>query len=307
MKRTPSKASNPRLIHSLDTRIRTMMYQKIVGLFSLPLAIQATSFHPSSHGTAFLSDANKLALQIRGGDLGPVSGATLAKTFGVLAIGDALGGTIKTAEVYEKFRITVEPGSSGEHYLGHGIASSAASLAVTSLLALTGTTSAEEAIGFGMLARSAYLSEMLLTGKYKKLGVPSVPHIIIFLILLVNAFGLLNGNSNYVALAKVVSVVLAGHGGLLFLNPRIDEDDNTKQMVKVDGGYMFVSSLFSALLAFGVDPVKATGYAAIGCLPLFVTFIGLVANDAQVLGMNPDQWTIVLILFIGASAFGMLT
>ena len=285
-----------------------MMYQKIVGLFSLPLAIQATSFHPSSHGTAFLSDANKLALQIRGGDLGPVSGDTLAKTFGVLAIGDALGGTIKTAELYEKFSITVESGSSGEHYLGHGIASSAASLAVTSLLAITGKTSTEEAIGFGMLARSAYLSEMLLTGKYKKLGVPSVPHIIIFLILLLTAFGLLNGgNSDYVALAKVVSLVLAGHGGLLFLNPRIDEDDNTKQMAKVDGGYMFVSSLFSALLAFGVDPVKAMGYAAIGCLPLFVTFIGLVADDAQVFGLNPDQWTIVLVLFIGASAFGMLT
>jgi hypothetical protein len=284
-----------------------MMYQKIVGLFCLP-AIHATSFHPSSHGTAFLSDANKLALQIRGGDLGPVSGDTLAKTFGVLAIGDALGGTIKTAELYEKFHITVEPGSSGEHYLGHGIASSAASLAVTSLLALTGKTSTEEAIGFGMLARSAYLSEMLLTGKYKKLGVPSVPHVIIFLILLVTAFGLLNGgNSDYVALAKVISVVLAGHGALLFLNPRIDEDDNTKQMAKVDGGYMFVSSLFSALLAFGVDPVKAMGYAAIGCLPLFVTFIGLVADDAQVLGLNPDQWTIVIVLFIGLSAFGMLT
>jgi hypothetical protein len=78
-------------------------------------------------------------------------------------------------------------------------------------------------------------------------------------------------------------------------------------MAKFDGGYMFVSSLFSALLAFGVDPINAMGYAAIGCIPLFVSFIGLAADDAQVLGMNPQQWTFVLVLFIGASAFGMLT
>ena len=84
-------------------------------------------------------------------------------------------------------------------------------------------------------------------------------------------------------------------------------DNAKKMMAKVDGGYMFVSSLFSALLAFGVDPVKAMGYAAIGCLPLFVSFIGLVADDAQVFGLNPEQWTVVLVLFIGASAFGMLT
>ncbi len=70
---------------------------------------------------------------------------------------------------------------------------------------------------------------------------------------------------------------------------------------------MFVSSLFSALLAFGVDPIKAMGYAAIGCIPLFVGFIGLAADDAQVFGLNPEQWTFVMVLFIGASAFGMLT
>ena len=34
---------------------------------------------------------------------------------------------------------------------------------------------------------------------------------------------LLNGNHPvFVDLAKVVSVILAGHGGLLFLHPRID-------------------------------------------------------------------------------------
>lgn len=78
-------------------------------------------------------------------------------------------------------------------------------------------------------------------------------------------------------------------------------------MAKVDGGYMFVSSLFSALLAFGVDPVKAMGCAAIGCFPLFLSFIGLVEDDAVIFGLTAEQWTFVAALFVGASAFAMLT
>ena len=85
------------------------------------------------------------------------------------------------------------------------------------------------------------------------------------------------------------------------------EDDDTKEMAKVDGGYMFISSLFSALLAFGMGPVKAMGYTAIACLPLFKSFIGLVEEDAVIFGLNPEQWILLLVLFIGASAFGMLT
>lgn len=66
------------------------------------------------------------------------------------------------------------------------------------------------------------MTEMLLGGKYTELDVPTTPHLIVYVILLVTAFGLLSGDAGYDALAKVVSVVLAGHGALLFLNPRID-------------------------------------------------------------------------------------
>ena len=59
--------------------------------------------------------------------------------------------------------------------MGHGVASSASSLAVTSLLALSGKISSEEAIGYGLLTRGAFLSEMLLSNKYKELGVPTAP------------------------------------------------------------------------------------------------------------------------------------
>lgn len=105
--------------------------------------------------------------------------------------------------------------------MDQGLAASAAPLAVTSLLALSGKTSIDEAIGYGFLARCAYITESLMTGKYKELNVPTVPHVVIYLILLGTAFGLLSGNANSEAMAKIVSILLAGHGALLFVNPRI--------------------------------------------------------------------------------------
>jgi hypothetical protein len=250
--------------------------------------------------------AHDSILKLRGGDLGPIGGAALAKTFGVLAIGDAVAGSIRPAEVWEEFGVSVEPGSKGEHYLGHGLAASAATLSVTSLLALSGKTSVDEAIGYGLLARCAFLTEMLLTNKYKELGASTTPHVLMYAILLGTAYGLLSGDWDSSGAAKAVSIVLAGHGALLYLNPRILGDDNTKKMAKVDGGYMFISSLYAALLAFGVDPVKAMGYTAIFAIPLFQSVIDLSTAD-KILGLSPGGWTIALVVFVGASAYGMLT
>ena len=84
------------------------------------------------------------------------------------------------------------------------------------------------------------------------------------------------------------------------------EDDDTKKMAKVDGGYMFVSSLFSALLAFGADPVWAMGCTALFCLPLFLSVLDLVSVET-LFGLSPGGWMVVLVVFIGASAYGMLT
>lgn len=67
---------------------------------------------------------------------------------------------------------------------------------------------------------------------------------------------------------------------------------------------MLVSSLFFALLAFGVKPEEAMGYSAIFCIPLFLSFI-LVSAD-KLFGLSPQAWTIVLVAFVGASAYGML-
>ncbi|KAL7477265.1 hypothetical protein ACHAW6_003078 [Cyclotella cf. meneghiniana] len=277
-------------------------------LFAHPLAIEASP-QATRTPTQFATTSNKSIsrhsiLKLRGGDVGPVSSKTLAKIFSVLAAGDALAGTIKPVEVWGKLGVEVGPGSKGEHYLGHGLGSSAASLAVTSYLSLSGRTSIDEAIGFGILTRCAYMTEMLLTGKYKELGVPTVPHVTIFLILLVTANGLLSGK-DYGELAKVVSILLAGHGGLLFLNPRIDEDETIKKTAKVDGGYMFVSSIFAALLTFGVKPSVAMSYSAIFFIPLFLSVLDLVEAE-KLCGLTPHAWAILLVAFLGVSAYGML-
>jgi hypothetical protein len=163
------------------------------------------------------------ALKLRGGGgLGPVSADTLAKTFGILAVGDAVAGAVKPVEVWDKFGITIEPLSKGEHFLGHGFASSASALAVTSLLALFGKASTEEAIAYGFLTRGAFMTEMLLNGKCKELGMPSIPYLTLYLILLATSFSLLSGNGEPMVPAKILSILLAGHGALLYLNPRIN-------------------------------------------------------------------------------------
>ena len=56
--------------------------------------------------------------------------------------------------------------------MGHRVASFALSLDLTSLLALSDKKFAEEAIIYGLLlARGAFVSEMLLSNKYKELDV----------------------------------------------------------------------------------------------------------------------------------------
>ncbi len=273
---------------------------------SYPLAIHAI---PRNRAFVVVSkkptNAKEAALKLRGGDLGPITGKQLANTMGVLAIGDALAGTIQPIDAWKKFGVTIEPGSKGEHYLGHGLGASAASLSVTSLLALSGQVSTDEAIAYGMLTRCAYMTEMLLTKEYEELGVPTLPHVTMYLILLFTAFGLLSGNTDYEALAKIGSILLAGHGGLLFLNPRIADDETEKKTVKVDGAYMFVSSLFAALLAFGIEPVAAMGYTSVFCIPLLLGVLDLVEVD-ELFGLSPQVWTIIIVLFMGASAYGML-
>ena len=222
--RFASRDSHPNPYPISNPIIATMKLAIFLFVFlANPFSITATPRGCTTY-TPFISRKSKdTTLKLRGGGgLGPVSGKSLAKTFGVLAIGDALTGTVSPVDVWDKFGVTVEPGSKSEHYLGHGLASSAASLSVTSLFALCGKVSTEEAIAYGFLTRGAFMTEMLLNGKYKELGVPSVPHLAIYLILLGTSFSLLSGTFEPMAATKIISILLTGHGALLFLNPRID-------------------------------------------------------------------------------------
>lgn len=85
----------------------------------------------------------------------------------------------------------------------------------------------------------------------------------------------------------------------------MSDDEETKKMAKVDGGYMLISSLFTTLLTFGVAPDKAMGYSAIFCLPMMLTVLDLVTAD-EILGLSTKVWSIILIAFICTSVYGML-
>lgn len=82
---------------------------------SYPVTIQ---YRPSStHAFISKKSPKDTLLKLRGGDLGPISSDALAKTFGVLAIGDAVAGTVAPIELWDKFGIKVEPKSKGEQHL----------------------------------------------------------------------------------------------------------------------------------------------------------------------------------------------
>ena len=76
-----------------------------------PIAIDARPFGIASSSSSTKKSsftAKESVLNLRGGDLGPIiSGKALAKTFGVLAIGDAITGTVVPISMWKKFGIEV--------------------------------------------------------------------------------------------------------------------------------------------------------------------------------------------------------
>ena len=83
------------------------------------------------------------------------------------------------------------------------------------------------------------------------------------------------------------------------------DDDETKAMAKIDGGYMFVSSLYTALLSFDMGAVQAMGFVAIACLPLFLAVLDI-STAETIFGMPPGGWGVLVAVFVVASAYGML-
>lgn len=83
------------------------------------------------------------------------------------------------------------------------------------------------------------------------------------------------------------------------------DDDDTKATAKIDGGYMFISSFFTAMLSFGMDAVQAMGFVGIACLPLFLAVVDL-SSAEKIFGMSPEGWAVLAAVFVGVSAYGML-
>lgn len=158
------------------------------------------------------------ALSVRGGDLGQVKSKTLAKVLSGLFTCDAVGGTLAPISCMKWFGVNIAKGSLSEHYL-HGIGASAATMAVSTYLAISGTSSIEKAIGYGFVARLVSMTVMIITNKYHELGMNNAMFGTMWAMLAVTTYGLFSGNWEPMALTQLVSLLLGFHGAFLFLKP----------------------------------------------------------------------------------------
>lgn len=291
---------------------------KLIRLFLSYLACESTTsalsaFRKSKlHSSAALHRSAALhgALSIsRGGDLGSLSGKTLAQTLAALASCDAIAGALAPVTSMAWFGVDIESGSLSEHYL-HGLAASAATTAVSTYLSTSGKTSVEEAIGYGFIARLMSMATMFATNKYHELGMNNGMFGGMFAIVAAATYCLFSGKGDAMALTKLVSLLLFIHGEFLYLNPEAflkkspaALDPTAVVMASIDGGYMVVSAVVTGCLANGVDPVKVAGYAALSFLPVLVKLFDVITVESF-LGISTGAWLTLLSALLAAIATG---
>lgn len=248
-------------------------------------------------------------LNVRGGDLGSLSGKMLAQSLAALASCDAIAGALAPLTTMSWFGVDIESGSLSEHYL-HGLAASAATTGVSTYLATSGKTSIEEAIGYGFIARLVSMATMFATNKYHELGMNNAMFLSMFVALLGTTYCLFAGKGDAKGLTKLISLLLAFHGEFLYLNPEAfmkrspaAADATAVVMASIDGGYMVVSAVVTGLLAHGVDPIKVAGYAALAFFPVLVKLFDVITVEA-VLGISTGAWLTVIAAFLAAVATG---
>uniref|UniRef100_A0A7S2MSX5 Uncharacterized protein n=1 Tax=Helicotheca tamesis TaxID=374047 RepID=A0A7S2MSX5_9STRA len=239
------------------------------------------------------SNRTNTLFSIRGGDLRQISSLTTAKVFSFLPLLDGI--ITATIPVSKWADISITRGSLAEHYVTFGISSSAFSLFLTSYFTIIAadksTVSTEHAIAYGFLARCVFLTKFIATEKYTSLGWSSVPFVSLWVLQMVVSYALLSGVENAMILAKMLLILLAGYGALMFLDPsdvllkRLDGDETTKAAARIDGMYTFASAFYTVLLTFGVDPVKSMGYTALAFLPVLPFVERVVQIDRKFLGI----------------------
>lgn len=158
------------------------------------------------------------ALSVRGGDLGQIKSKNLAELLSALAACDAICGVLAPISAMKWFGLDIENGSLSEHYL-HGIGASAATTAISTYLAVSGTSSVKEAIGYGFMARLVSMTVMIITNKYHELGMNNAMFGTMWAILAVTTYALFSGNWEPMVLTQLVSLLLGFHGSFLFLRP----------------------------------------------------------------------------------------
>ena len=186
------------------------------------------------------------ALSVRGGDLGQVKSKTLAKILSGLCACDAVGGSLAPISCMKLFGVNIAKGSLSEHFL-HGIGASAATTAVSTYLAISGTSSIEKAIGYGLAARLVSMTIMIITNRYHELGMNNAMFGTMWAVLAITTYSLFSGNGEPLALTQLVSLLLGFHGAFLFLKP---EKFMKRAILKGDGGKSYCESeLFNNALS----------------------------------------------------------
>lgn len=183
---------------------------KIFFFFLVSLLVTYSSARP-------FQSTKHTALALRGGDLGPVSGQALAQTLGGLASLDAVSGAFFPRSSMKYFGVDIEKGSQSEICL-HGIGASAATVAVSTYLANSGLA-VHEAIGYGLVARLLSVALMMLTKDHQHVGMTLGIVGVMWVVLATTTVLLFQDHEYAFDLTKLVSLILAVHGGILYLAP----------------------------------------------------------------------------------------
>lgn len=235
-----------------------------------------------------LRDDQKTLLRLRGGDLGPIQGKSLAKTFSSLAACNAVAGALIPRTFMQWFGIYVAKDSLSLKYL-HGIGASASTVAISLSLALAGSCSVERAIAFGLVARLVSMTVMIVSNEEKKVGMKFSMFGPMWLALVATIYCLLQEVENAVPMAEVLSLVLGGHGLFLYSYPgvalrktpiAVGPDPLVKEILSIDGGYMIASALVTFLLAQRIDPIKVAGFTAISFIPVMHKVFAVVDEES---------------------------
>lgn len=250
----------------------------------------------------------------RGGDLGHLKGTILAHIFtGLCSYMAIVVSSFPTGALSRFLGINIENNSIEHYFLSSGVAASGMSLAVTSYLANDAKLPKDRAVMYGFSTRLLFAARILLTKRNIDLGMPFAA---ISGVVLAATFAAISGLWRPVLCARALSVACTLHGVAVLFDPTgaykfMGKDlegagATTEYFARMNGDMIFVNGLYSCLLAFGINPVKAAGYAEMGMMPLFWFFPRDIVNVEKVLGLGIDAWIGLKFFIFCAMIAGML-